>query len=101
MANINGMLLAAGTTELPDSISYAYVVDPDYPEGKPLVAKDFKHRSVDLAAQGPSTPHSGRTGVLVGGGVANRREAALFLVQEPQSDRKIAVTLTFAFIFLL
>ena len=52
MANINGMLLAAGTTELPDSISYAYVVDPDYPEGKPLVGKDFKHRSVDLAAKG-------------------------------------------------
>jgi len=49
--------------------------------------------------QGPPTPHGGRTGVLVGGGVANRREAALFFVPEPQIDRKIAVTLIFAPIF--
>ena len=61
----------------------------------------MSHWWLERQRQGPSTPHSGRTGVLVGGGVANRREAALFLVQEPQSDRKIAVTLTFAFIFLL
>ena len=56
MAEVNGMLLAAGTSELPASVAYAYVVDPDYSGGKPLVVKGFKHRSVDLAAKGGNPP---------------------------------------------
>jgi len=50
--NVDGMLLAPRTTQLPDAVAYAYVVHTDYPSGKPLVAKGFKHRAVEIAGKG-------------------------------------------------
>jgi len=50
--NVDGMLLAAGTSELPPSVAYAYVVHSDYPDGMPLVEDGYRHRAVELGAKG-------------------------------------------------
>ena len=55
----NGMLLAAGTSVLPDGLDYAYVVHPDYPAGKPLVAKGYNFRTVRKGGNNP-TPNGPR-----------------------------------------
>ena len=50
----NGMLLTAGTSVLPDGLDYAYVVHPDYPAGKPLVAKGYNFRTVRKGGNNPT-----------------------------------------------
>ena len=55
----NGILLAAGTSVLPDGLDYAYVVHPDYPAGKPLVAKGYNFRTVRKGGNNP-TPNGPR-----------------------------------------
>jgi len=54
--NVNGMLLAAGTTELPPGVDYAFVIHHDFPGGRSLVADGHRHRTVDLPARGGKPP---------------------------------------------
>jgi hypothetical protein len=47
VTNVDGMLLAAGSLELPDNVNFAYITHPDNPSRILLVAKCFKYRVID------------------------------------------------------